>query len=249
MRREYCTVGAGLERFRSSMRLIQFSISLGFFSACSMDRTSIGCRSWFLLRDLSCRSRIEGSVGFSAGSSRRVDPRPLGWPSGRGILMKASTSPMLGMSSGMNGFSAVSSSMVWGLYRVMYWKSSSTSDETFMFLNSSGLYAFAGTAALLRFSSPSPPSPLESEVLVASLLLDSPLSLPSSSSPPEAWGLPPESPGDFSCGCPRSPGPCGDLCELGEGASELAGVLTSSSSVSTGMASSYARSDTTSSWP
>mmetsp|Transcript_7293 Transcript_7293/g.16545 ORF Transcript_7293/g.16545 Transcript_7293/m.16545 type:complete len:246 (-) Transcript_7293:160-897(-) len=224
---EYWTVGAGLDRFNSSIRFTQFSISLGFFSAFSIDRTSIGWRSWFLLRDRSWRSRMEGSVGFIVGSSRQVVPRLLWALSGLGILMKASTSPMLGISSGMKGFKVESSSMVCGLYLVMYWKSSSTSDDTDRCLNSSGLYAFADSAAL---PSP-PPSPalLESEVLPDSSLLDS-SSLPSSSS---GSGL-----GAF-CGEPLPIMPCGVCCWLlGDGTSELAGVLTSSSSVSTAIASS-----------
>mmetsp|Transcript_26762 Transcript_26762/g.63720 ORF Transcript_26762/g.63720 Transcript_26762/m.63720 type:complete len:228 (-) Transcript_26762:85-768(-) len=218
--REYCTVGAGLVRFRLSMRFTQLSISLGFFSAFSMDRTSMGCSSWFLLKERSCRSRMLGSEGFSVGSSKRVVPRPLGASSGRGIFRNASTSPMLGISSGMKGFRMVSSSMVWGLYLAMQLKSSSTSEETFIFLKSSGLYAPAGR--LPDFLPP--PSALDSDV-EPSLLSDSP-SLLSFSPPP---------PPDLAALPPDAAAAAGGA--FGVPASDVPGVLTSSS-VSTGMASS-----------
>mmetsp|Transcript_39521 Transcript_39521/g.86089 ORF Transcript_39521/g.86089 Transcript_39521/m.86089 type:complete len:341 (+) Transcript_39521:443-1465(+) len=252
---EYCTVGAGFARFSSSMRLTQFSISFVFFSACSMDRTSMGWRSWCLQIDRSCRSRIEGSEGFRVGSSRRVVPRLLApvavprstsrWPSsGRGIFRKASTSPMLGISSGMKGLSCESKSMVWGVYRSMKPNSSLISSETFMFLYSLGSYAPAGPDGLPFFSPDSPPAPdpdsdsLEPEELLDSLSLSSPdcRVLPTLPLAEAAFGealstLP-------LLGWKSSP----PGSSLGELRSELAGVLTSSSSVSIGIASSYGRS-------
>merc|ERR1719379_2191679 len=90
--------------------------------------------------DRSCRSSTVGSEAFKHGSSSRARPRFDSLPSGRGTLMKPSTSPTAGTKSGTKGLSCVSRSTVCGLYRVIYPKSSLTSLFTFKFAYSFGSY-------------------------------------------------------------------------------------------------------------
>merc|ERR1740129_59181 len=133
--------------------------------------------------------------------------------------------------------------MVCGLYRVMFWNSSSMSAETRRPLKSSGLYAPVGNEPEACLVSVLPS--LDSEVPEPWLLLDSSLSLPAPSlrALPAAWLLllagkeslppPPAAALGFGSGCLFE-----DFAACGVSSSELDGVLRSSSSLSTGIASS-----------
>lgn len=121
---EYPTEGGCLFFWISATELIHWRICLGFFYALSMAWTFvylpppytlprlIKSRSIFALSDW----LRQGSSWIIHGFTRTYRPIVYGWPSGRGIFRKASTSPMAGMYSGTKAFNLVSSSVRTGVY-------------------------------------------------------------------------------------------------------------------------------------
>mmetsp|Transcript_11860 Transcript_11860/g.36631 ORF Transcript_11860/g.36631 Transcript_11860/m.36631 type:complete len:230 (-) Transcript_11860:545-1234(-) len=178
---EYRTEGAGFCICNSLMLLIHLLIWAGDFSAPSIDFTleAMFATPEALDTAFSWSVSTVGSLCVAAVSSRTVSPRLSGLPSGRGTLTNGSISPTAGIYSATKGRIFVSSSILCGLYRPMYWNSSATSGVTSRSAYSEGSYIPSGTG---------PPAPrsssFSSDELIAgkSRLTDPPISPPAGDS-------------------------------------------------------------------